>query len=110
MTRDEFQYTVASPLLVLPVKIRPIGKILQTISAKGHSHINKTHSHISKRAVLISAKPYSTYLYIINQFMSFRIFASEYLNNTDNDFTHILFPTHVCLRVLGYLDRMHPIL
>ena len=87
-----------------------IGKIFREILAKAYSHISKTHSHISKRANLISAKPYFTRVYNINNYMNFRIFASEYLNNIDNDFTHILFATHVCLRFLGYLDRMHPIL
>ena len=83
-----------------------IGKILREILAK--------HTLILAKHTLISAKEQFSYQQnpILHTFITLiiRIFASEYLNNIDNDFTHILFATHVCLRFLGYLDRMHPIL
>ena len=42
--------------------------------------------------------------------MVFLIFAFEYLNNIYNDYTPIHIPSYVCLRFLGFIDRMHPIL
>ena len=87
-----------------------IGKIFREILAKAYSHISKTHSHISKRAILISAKPYFTHVYNIINNLNLRIFASKHLNNIDNDYTPILFPTYVCLRFLGCTNRMHLIL
>lgn len=83
-----------------------IGKILREILAK--------HTLILAKHTPISAKEQFSYQQdpILHTFITLviRIFASEYLNNTDNDFTPILFPTYVCLRFLGCTNRMHLIL
>ena len=59
---------------------------------------------------LISAKLYSSHFYNIAKFIVFSTFASEFMIYTDNEYTDFFFPTYVCLRFLGDIDRMHPIL
>lgn len=87
-----------------------IGHLFGTILEKEYSHIRKKHSHISKCRLSYQQSSILQTFIKIAKFIVFSTFASEFLIYTDNEYTDFFFPTYVCLRFLGDIDRMHPIL